>query len=89
MPRPPFGGRIHSRYFSLMEPLSRIFVVVGILLVALGVFLHFGPSVPLLGKLPGDIRVERPGFRFYFPITSSLLLSVLVSGLFWLLSKVR
>lgn len=78
-----------SRYFSFMEPLSRILVVVGILLVALGAFLHFGPSVPLLGKLPGDIRVERPGFRFYFPITSSLLLSVLVSGLFWLLSKMR
>ena len=72
-----------------MESLARIFVIIGILFVALGAFLHFGPSVPLLGKLPGDIRIERPGFRFYFPITSSLLLSVLVSGVFWLFSKLR
>ena len=72
-----------------MEPLSRILVVGGILLVTLGAILHFAPSVPLLGKLPGDIRVERPGFRFYFPITSSLLFSALVSGLFWIFSKIR
>ncbi len=72
-----------------MEPLARILVVIGILLVALGAFLHFAPSIPLLGKLPGDIRVERPGFRFYLLITTSLLLSLLVSGLFWLFSKIR
>lgn len=59
------------------------------MLVALGMLLHFGPSVPLLGKLPGDIRIERPGFRLYVPITSCLLVSLVVSAVLWLASKGR
>jgi hypothetical protein len=69
--------------------LSRALVVAGLVLVALGLLLYLGPSIPLLGRLPGDIRIERPGFRFYFPITSCLLVSALVSGALWLLGRLR
>jgi len=72
-----------------MEPLARTLVIAGAVLLALGLLLHFGPSVPMLGRLPGDIRIERPGMRFYFPITSSILVSVVLSLLLWLFSRLR
>ena len=72
-----------------MEPLGRIFVLSGLLLVVVGLLLYVAPSVPFLGKLPGDIRIERPGFRFYFPITTCILISVGISLLLWALSKLR
>ena len=42
------------------------------------------PFIPWLGKLPGDIAVEREDSRFYFPVETCLLLSVLVTGILWL-----
>lgn len=72
-----------------MEPLGRTLVVAGLVLAALGLLLHYGPSVPLLGKLPGDLRIERPGVRIYLPLTSCLILSVVISGVLWLLSRLR
>lgn len=72
-----------------MHALGRLFIFAGLLFVLVGVFLYLAPSVPFLGRLPGDIRIERPGFRFYAPITTCLLLSLLVSGVLWLLSRFR
>jgi hypothetical protein len=72
-----------------MESLGRTLVVAGIVLAALGVLLYASPSIPLLGRLPGDIRIERPGFRFYLPITSCLVVSAALSGVVWLVSKLR
>jgi hypothetical protein len=64
-------------------------MIVGIALFGVGLLLHVFPSFPVLGKLPGDIRIERPGFRLYLPITSCLLLSALLSAGSWLLSRWR
>ena len=69
--------------------MARILVITGLVLVALGLVLHFGPSVPWLGRLPGDVRIERPGLRIYLPITSSLLLSLALSAALWLFSRLR
>jgi len=68
---------------------ARALVLVGLVLVGLGLFLHFGPSIPLLGRLPGDLRIERPGFRLYVPLASCLLLSLLLSALLWIFSRWR
>ena len=73
-----------------MSPqLGKIIVVLGLLLVALGLFLWLGGGSWLswFGRLPGDIRVERPGFRFYAPIVSMLLVSLLLSLLMWLVRR--
>jgi hypothetical protein len=72
-----------------MESLARTLVIAGLALIGLGLLLYAGPSIPLLGRLPGDLRIERPGFRLYVPITSSLLVSVALSVLFWLVSRLR
>jgi hypothetical protein len=71
-----------------MGSIGRALILLGAALVVLGVILSFAPSLPL-GRLPGDLRIERPGFRFYLPITSSLLASAVLSLAFWLFSRGR
>lgn len=72
-----------------MASIARTLVVSGTVLVGLGLLLYAAPAVPLLGRLPGDIRIERDGMRLYIPITSCLLVSALVSGALWLLARLR
>ena len=72
-----------------MEPLGRLLMGLGVALLAIGAVLTFGPSLPFLGRLPGDIQVERPGLRLYFPIATSIVLSVILSLLLWLFSRGR
>ena len=72
-----------------MASLGRALIVAGFALVVVGALLYVAPSLPLLGRLPGDIRIERPGLRLYVPITTCLLLSGLVSAAFYLFSKLR
>lgn len=68
--------------------MGKILILVGIVLVIVGSLLEFVPSVPL-GRLPGDIRIERENFSFYFPITSCILISLLLMLLGYLLQKIR
>jgi hypothetical protein len=72
-----------------MEALGRGLVILGVVFALVGCVLWFAPQVPWLGKLPGDLRIERPGFSFYFPITSSVLLSVALTLLAQLWSRFR
>ena len=52
-----------------------------------GLLIIFAGKIPFLGRLPGDIRIERENFSFYFPLASSLLVSLLLSFLFWLFRR--
>ena len=72
-----------------MDVIGRSFVLLGIVLVVVGLVLSTAPSVPWLGKLPGDLRFDWAGVRVYLPLTTSLLLSVVLSLLLQLLSKLR
>ncbi len=65
--------------------LGRLLVLLGIVLVILG--LGLWGKLPFLGRLPGDIRIQRDGFTFYFPLASCLLLSVIVSLILSLFRK--
>ena len=60
-------------------------VALGVLLVALDRIPGFGNSLSWLGKLPGDISIKRENVSFYFPIATSIVLSVLLSLLFYIL----
>jgi hypothetical protein len=66
--------------------ISRLLIIFGLVLVAVGVLwpliTQFG-----LGRLPGDIVIERGNFRIYVPITTSLLVSVVLSLVLWLISR--
>ena len=70
-----------------LQPLGRLLIVLGAVLMSVGIILMIGPKIPWLGRLPGDILVQRPGISFYFPITTSILLSLLLSLVMWLFGK--
>ncbi|MCB2378959.1 DUF2905 domain-containing protein [Hymenobacter sp. BT635] len=69
--------------------LGKILVLLGLVAVALGAFLWLGGGSLLgwFGRLPGDIRIERPGFRFYAPLMSMLLVSIVFSLILWLVRR--
>jgi len=69
--------------------IGKTLVVVGVVFVAIGAALMFSDRIPFLGKLPGDITIKRGNFRFSFPITTSIVLSVLISAALWLFSHFK
>ena len=66
---------------------GKILIIIGTVMVIAGLMIHFGIKIPLLGRLPGDIRIEKEGFSFFFPLGSCLLISLALTLLFWLLRK--
>ena len=64
-----------------MPGLGKLLILSGALLVVLGTLVLLGDRIPWLGRLPGDIRIEREHFRLYFPLATGILISVLLSGL--------
>lgn len=68
--------------------LGKILVLFGTLIVVVGLILMFVPKIPYLGRLPGDIHIKKENFELYFPLATSLLLSLVLSGIFWLTSSV-
>jgi len=66
--------------------MSKTLIAIGLLLVAIGVLWPLLQHLPL-GRLPGDIVVERENFRFYFPITTMILISGVISLILWLLNR--
>lgn len=69
-----------------MGDLGRVLIVMGAIILVVGIFLTLGERLPFrLGRLPLDFRIERGNFTFYFPLGTSLLISLLVSLVFmWL-----
>jgi hypothetical protein len=68
-------------------PPGKTLIILGLILVAAGLLLHFSGRIPFLGRLPGDIHIEKENFSFYFPLGSCLLLSLILSLLFWLFKR--
>lgn len=66
---------------------GRILIAIGLLLTATGLYISLGGRLPPFGRLPGDLRFERHGISFYLPLTTSVLISLLLSLLLWLLRK--
>ncbi len=66
--------------------MGRWLVIFGLVLIALGIAWPLVAKLGL-GRLPGDLRIERDGFGFYFPITTSLIISAVVSLLLWLFRR--
>jgi hypothetical protein len=69
------------------EGLGKLLIGLGLVLVAVGLAVVLIGKVAWLGRLPGDIRIERENFSFYFPLTTSILISLLVSLVMWLLRR--
>ncbi len=61
------------------QGLGKLIIILGISLVVIGLIITFSPKIPLLGKLPGDFYFKRGNASFYFPLATSILLSLIVS----------
>jgi len=67
--------------------LGRTLIVTGLLIAAVGLFLSLGGKFNFLGRLPGDLRIERENFSFYFPLGTCLLISAVLSLVLWILRR--
>jgi len=70
-----------------LNPIGKFLIVLGCILVGLGVTFLLAGKIPWLGRLPGDIFVQKKTFSFFFPITTSILLSLILSLIFYLFSR--
>lgn len=70
-----------------MQDLGKSLVVIGLLIALIGVVLLLAGRVPWLGRLPGDIYIQRGNWSFYFPVVTSIVVSVLLTLLFWLFGR--
>jgi len=68
---------------------GRLLFWLGLSFVAVGLILQLAPQIPWLGKLPGDIRIQRPGFSFTFPLTTCVLISVVLTLVANLVARLR
>ena len=66
---------------------GKLLILFGLVLVVLGMLLAWGPRVPWIGRLPGDLSFGGEHWRVYIPLGTSLLLSLLLTGLIWLLNR--
>lgn len=70
-----------------MNDVGRLLVVFGLVIVVAGVLLMLIGRVPWLGRLPGDVHIQRGNWTFYFPLGTSILLSLVLSLVLWLLAR--
>jgi hypothetical protein len=68
-------------------PPGKFLILAGLLLVAVGLLTHFAGRIPFLGKLPGDFHFERENFSFSFPLTTCILISLLVTLILWIFRR--
>ncbi|HHX25478.1 MAG TPA: DUF2905 domain-containing protein [Firmicutes bacterium] len=70
-----------------MSSIGKLLMLIGVILLALGAVLTFIGRIPGVGRLPGDIVVKRGNFTFFFPVTTCIILSIILSLLFALFSR--
>jgi len=69
--------------------MGKLLIIVGIVCIIVGLFITYGPKIPFLGKLPGDIVVERENFKFYFPLATCIIISIVLSLLMFLYNRLK
>lgn len=71
----------------MMQGFGKSLIVMGLVIAAVGVLLTVAGKIPWIGRLPGDIYVKRDNFTVYFPLATSILISLVLSLILWLLRK--
>ena len=70
-----------------MQQIGKALMIAGAVIVLIGAALFLSGKVPWVGRLPGDILIERKNFIFYFPLATSILISILLTILFWFFGR--
>ncbi|MCR4293553.1 MAG: DUF2905 domain-containing protein [Candidatus Kuenenia sp.] len=66
---------------------GKVLIITGIILIIAGALFLFVNKIPFLGRLPGDIAVQKKNFSFYFPLTTCIIISIILSLIMWLLGR--
>jgi hypothetical protein len=67
--------------------LGKLLIILGVIISLIGLGLLFVHKIPYIGRLPGDIFIKRDNFSFYFPVTTSILISIVLSLIFWIFRR--
>jgi len=67
--------------------LGKMLILLGVFIILIGLFLLLGDRIPWIGRLPGDIIIRKEKFSFYFPITTCIIISIILTFFFWLFRK--
>ena len=67
--------------------IGKIIIFIGLLLVIIGFVFMLGSKLPFIGKLPGDIAFEKKNYSFYFPVTTCIIISIILSFILWFFNK--
>jgi len=67
--------------------LGKMLILLGVFAILMGLLLLFGDKIPWMGRLPGDILIKKEKFTFYFPVTTSILISIILTLLFTFFRK--
>ena len=70
-----------------LQPIARMLLIAGAAIFILGLVLSLAGKLPWIGRLPGDIYIKKENFTFYLPITTGILLSILISVVLHLISR--
>ena len=70
-----------------MTSLGKTLIVIGLVVALIGLILTLAGRIPWLGRLPGDIYVKRENFTFYFPLATSIIISLILSLILWFFRK--
>ncbi|MEK6672310.1 MAG: DUF2905 domain-containing protein [Nitrospirota bacterium] len=69
------------------QGIGRLLIITGIALLIIGTLFLFSGRLPWIGRLPGDIIIQKKNFTFYFPLATSILLSIVISLILWLIGR--
>jgi hypothetical protein len=72
-----------------MGEMAKAIILIGAVIVAIGLVMLLFQKTPFPGKLPGDILIKRENFTFYFPLATSIIISIIISFILYLIRKFR
>jgi len=72
---------------SELNPLGKILIFFGVILILVGGVILLAGRIPWIGRLPGDIFIQRKNFSFYFPIATSIIISIILTLIFFILGR--
>ncbi len=70
-----------------LSAFGKVLILFGIIMIVVGGLFLFGSKIPFIGRLPGDIAIQKKNFSFYFPITTSIIISIILSLIMWFLGR--
>ena len=69
------------------QQIGKLLIIAGIFILIFGIIFLLGDKIPFIGRLPGDIIIKKKNFTFYFPLVTSIILSLIISLILFLLKK--